>query len=215
MLNTLDDSITLVVAGAWNPDILSPNWVAKEALALQLDQNFPVNVQLPIGNPTQRPIFEFANIRYLAAKGALTLFLKPSEVVQINTSISAVTKILDLLSHTPITGFGFNFAYEIEDPSVALLKTFSSGEILTPLLADDTAQVVAQMWKSLIKTQDRLLDLQAELLGGKVRLDFNVHFEIPSALGASQKLKTENLFSDIKNTVSGIAQHLHDLGEQT
>jgi hypothetical protein len=210
-----NDSATLLVAGAWNPDILSPNWVAREALALRLDQNFPVNVQLPIGIPTQRPTFEFAGVRYLAAKSALTFYLKPEEIEQIDKSITAVTKILDLLSHTPITGFGFNFSYEIEAPSVALLETFSSGKILTTLLEDGDAQTVVQMWKSSVKTQDRLLNLEAEFTGGKVNLNFNVHFEINSASGASQKLKTVNLFSDIQSTVSGIALHLHDLGEQT
>jgi hypothetical protein len=214
MLKLLNDSVTLVVAGAWNPDILSPSWVAKEALALQLDQNFPVNVQLPIGNPTQRPIFEFAGVRYLAAKGGLTFYLKPDDANQIATSIGAVTKILGLLLHTPITGFGFNFSYEIENPAVPLLETFSSSNILASFLDNEATQTVGQGWSSSVITDDQLLNLGAELAGGKIRVDFNVHYEVNSAAAASQKLQATNLFSDIKNTVSGIAQHLHDLGEQ-
>ncbi len=215
MLSRLNESTSLVVAGAWNPDILSPAWVAKEALALQLGQNFPVNVQLPIGNPTQRPVFEFEGIRYLSAKGALTFYLKPEDTDQVNKSITAVTRILDLLSHTPVTGFGFNSSYEITTPSIALLETFSSGQILTPLVEDVGAQTVVQSWKSSIKTQDHLLNVEAELVGGKIQLDFNVHFEVNSASSASQRLKTVNLFSDTDSIINKIALHLHGLGEQT
>jgi hypothetical protein len=205
---------TLVVAGAWNPDILTPKWVASNALEMQLDQNFPVKVELPIGNPTQRPTFEFSDIRYLSAKNALTFYLVPDDPDQLNKSIFAATKILDLLSHTPTTGFGFNFLYEIEEPTQSMLGTFSSNQILAALIDDVDAETVKREWKSSVKTQEMLISLSTAMEGNKVVLNFNVHFEVTTAVAASEKLKTPNLFNEIKTKIDSIAKKLNELGEE-
>lgn len=205
---------TLVIAGAWNPDILTPNWVALNALGLQLDQNFTVKVDLPIGNPTQRPTFEFHGIRYIAAKNTLTFFLLPDAVGPVDKSITAATKILDLLSHTPITGFGFNFSYVIEEPSEALLKTFSSCDIPASFVNDDAAITVRREWKASVKTHDSLLNVSTELEGDTIRVIFNVHFEVANAEAASKKLQTANLFPNVENNIIAIATRIHTLGEE-
>lgn len=214
MLKLYTNPPALVIAGAWNPDILSPSWIAKQAMGLELNQDFPVKVQLPIGNPTQRPTFEFEKIKFTAARSQLTFFLTPDDLDQINKSITTAAEILKLLSHTPVTGFGFNFSHEIEEPTVPLRKTFSGSNISTLLDAAD-AQTVVQKWGSSIKTQHYLLSLNAELEGNKVSLEFNVHFEVNSAQEASQFLNKENLYSSIEQITSDITQKLHDLEEGT
>lgn len=214
MLNRFTDSPTLIIAGAWNPDILSPIWIAKEAMGLVLNQDFPVNVQLPIGNPTQRPTFQFEKLRFNAARSQLTFFLTPDDLDQIRISTRTAARILELLSHTPVTGFGFNFTHEIEEPGTPLLKTFSGSDIST-LMEDAEAQTVVQKWGSSIKTQQYLLTLNAELEGNKVFLSFNVHFEVTSANGASLLLIDENLYTTVEHVTSDIAQKLHDLEEGT
>ena len=185
MLKQFSNPPTLVIAGAWNPDILSPSWIAKEAMGLKLDQDFPVNVQLQIGNPTQRPTFQFEKIKINAARSQLTFYLTPDDLDQVNKTIITASKILELLSHTPVTGFGFNFSHEIEDPNVPLRKTFSGSDIST-LMDEADAHTVVQKWGSSIKTPQYLLSLNAELEGNKASLDINVHFEVTSAKDASQ-----------------------------
>lgn len=214
MLKRFSNPPTLIIAGAWNPDILSPSWIAKEAMGLELNQDFPVNVQFPIGNPTQRPTFEFEKIKFNAARGQLTFFLANDDLEQVNKSISTAAKILELLSHTPITGFGFNFAHEIEDTSLTLRKTFSSSD-LSMFLEEADVQTVVQKWGSSIKTQQYLLSVNAELEGNKTTLEFNAHFEVTSATGASQLLKDATLYPSAEQITSSIAQKLHDLGEGT
>lgn len=214
MLKRFSDPPTLVIAGAWNPDILSPSWIAKEAMGLELNQDFPVNVQLPIGNPTQRPTFTFEKIKFNAARGQLTFFLTHDDLVQVNRSINTAAAILELLSYTPITGFGFNFSHEIEAPCAPLRKTFSGSDI-SIFLDDADAQTVVQKWGSSIKTQHYLLSLNAELEGNKTSLQFNIHYEVTSATGASQLLRTAGLYSSAEQVTSDIAQKLDDLQEGT
>jgi hypothetical protein len=202
---------TLVIAGAWNPDILSPSWVANEAMKLGLTPDFAVNVQLPIGNPTLRPTYEFDKIKFNAARSQLTFYLASDDLDQVAKSVDTAARILELLSHTPVTGFGFNFSHEIECPHLELRKTFSGSDI-SALLADEDAQTVVQRWGSSIKTQQFLLSLNAEFEGGnKVTLAFNVHYEVASATEAAQLLRTDGVFTTAVQITSDIAQKLHDL----
>ena len=213
MLKIPNTPTSLVIAGAWNPDILTPKWVAKEVLGLQLGQNFPVNVQVPIGNPTHRPTYEFENIKYVSSRTSLSFFIDQDDSEQIRKSVSTVKKILELLVHTPITGFGFNLFFEIENPTTALLDTFSSGSLLINLIEGNDMQTVGENWKSIIKADDYLLSLDALLEGGKVLLSFNVHFEVLNAAEAAEQLQDENLFGNIKSLVQKIANSLDVLGE--
>lgn len=212
MLKTDVTPPTLVVAGAWNPDILTPQWVASNAMGIKLEQNFSVNVELPIGDPTQRPIFEFHDIRYRSMKNALTFFLNKEDKVA--ESISVVANILALLSHTPVTAFGFNFQYEVEDPSSKLLNTFSSSNEIASFVDDENAETVKREWKASVKTNDNLLNVHALLEAVKVSINFNVHFEVTSAKEASDKLKVHDIYNKIKTKVNTVATKLSTLGEE-
>lgn len=181
-------------------------------MGLELKLDFPVQVQLPIGNPTQRPIFEFEKIKFVAARGQLTFFLMPEDPEQVNKSILTAAKILELLAHTPVTGFGFNFSHEIEEPCISLRKTFSASDI-SVLLDDDDAKTVGQRWGSSIATKNYLFNLHAELEGNKVLLEENMHFETSSALSACALLRGEELFVSVEKVATGVAQKLHDLPE--
>ena len=214
MLKSYTAPTTLVVAGAWNPDILSPPWVANKAMDLNLGVDFPVNAEIAIGNPTQRPTFEFHGIKFVAARNAITFFLQPDDPAQVATSISTVGKILGLLPHTPVTGFGFNFSYEIESPSTELIKTFDSGNLPADFLDDEAAESVGRHWSAKVKTRDRLLTVNSKFEGAKVLLSFNVHNEVTSAEQASHRLMANGIFDNAKKDAKTIAEKLHAMGEE-
>lgn len=127
MLNSYTNPTSLVIAGAWNPDVLSPKWIGKEVLGMQLGQDFPVTVQLPIGSPTQRPTYEFENIKYVVSRASLTFFLNPDDATQFEKSIRSAATILNLLAHTPVTGFGFNFFLKLKNLQQLCLEHFRQG----------------------------------------------------------------------------------------
>lgn len=214
MLNKFNNPTTLVIAGAWNPDILSPSWVAREAMGYVSNQDFPVKVEVAISNPKLRPIYEFDNIKFTAASSQLKFFLVPDDLAQVKSSVITASKILELLSHTPVTGFGFNISYEIEDPNTELRNTFSDSNICQSM-AFTNATIVAQKWGSSIKMQNYLLSVNASLEGDKVFLQFNAHFEAASSTAASQQLTDDKLFTEIEQVTCEIAQKLNDLEEST
>ncbi|MCX7178655.1 MAG: hypothetical protein NTX56_07750 [Proteobacteria bacterium] len=201
-IKRLEDQWTLVIAGAWNPAILSPNWVAKEVLKLAVDSNFQVGMQVAINDPSQPIGFEFEGIAYAPALNVLMFHLKPE--LDREKMVGAAAKILELLPHTPITGIGFNSGFEIECGIDDLLKSFSAGTSIPDFLTDADAQLVKQGWGATVATKDRLINMTCKLEAGKVSIGFNVHMEVTSALSAAEKLRVPGLLTDILNDVESI-----------
>ena len=215
MLNLASNATALVVAGAWNPSILSPSWVAKNAWGQDLGPDFPVKLELSIADSTQQPTYEFEGVRYNTNKNRISFYLVPEDACQVEKSISTVLKILELLTHTPVSGFGFNFVYEIDEPSPQVVNTFRASDIFASLLHSADAEVVVRQWSSTVKTEGRLLTLNSQFEGGKVALKFNFHFEVSSAADAVQRLKTPNLFDNVKGIAFDTAQKLINLEDVT
>lgn len=211
-IKPLDDQRTLVIAGAWNPAILSPNWVAKEILELPVDDNFQVGMQLAVNDPSQPIGFQFEGIAYAPALNILMFRLLPD--LETEKAIEVAAKILELLPHTPVSGVGFNLVYEIDNCSDGLLKTFSAGSAVPNYLDDEQAELVKQGWGATIATKNRLINVTCKHEGGKVRIGFNVHIEVGSAEAASAALRTAGLFDDICADVIAIVNNVANEEEQ-
>ena len=211
-IKPLDEERTLVIAGAWNPAILSPNWVAKEILRLPVDNNFQVGMQLSVNDPSQPVGFQFEGIAYVPALNMLMFRLLPG--FDVGKSIGAAARILELLPHTPVSGVGFNLAYEIENCSEGLLKTFSAGSAVPNYLDDNQAELVKQGWGATVSTKNRLINMTCKHEGGKVRIGFNVHIEVGSADAASTALLKPGLFEEISNDVDAITRNVANEEQQ-
>ena len=207
-IKKLEEQHTLVIAGAWNPAILSPNWVAKEILGLPFDNGFQVGMQFPINDPSQPIGFQFHDIAYQPALNVLIFFFKPEIDGQIQKTIDAAAKILELLPHTPISGVGFNSAYSVSDAHEDLLKMFSAGSQIPAYLEDADAQLVQHTWGASVLTHQRLINIGAKLEGGNVAISFNVHIEVESASLAAIRLRTPNLVEDIEKDINTVVKNI-------
>ncbi len=205
-LTSIVEQRTLVIAGSWNPAILSPNWVAKEVLQVAAHTDFQVGMQVSINDPSQPVGFQFEGISYAPALNVLVFQLLPD--LEHQKSIEAAAKILELLPHTPITGIGFNFGFLVVDGSTDLLRTFSSGSRIPGFLDDPNAELVKQGWGATVATNGRLVNMTCKLEGGSVVIGFNVHLEVDSATAASAVLRIPNLFDEITADVTSIVESL-------
>lgn len=200
----IKNSTTLVIAGSWNPAILVPHWVAREAMDLKLDANFPVTIDIPAGLG-QFPRYQFEGIDYIANYDIVTFILNPETPDLVNKSVGTAAIVLKLLTHTPVTGFGFNFSSRDDAPSQELLATFTSGSNVLDALEDQNAQAVNQGWNAVIKSEGYLISVNSNLQGdGVVIFSFNVHCEVQTAAEASEKLSQENLYLNIESKVKAL-----------
>lgn len=202
-IKIIEERTTLVIAGAWNPAILQPAWVAREAMG-QADVNFQVGMQVPVGDPTQPVRVSFEGIAYTAAPNAVAFFLRPEDLGQVQKTVTIAAKILELLPHTPVSGVGFNFSYQIEEPAAVLLGTFDKGADVAAVLADEQAEAVQGNWGATIKTAGKLLTVTASIEGGAVAFSFNAHYEVKTAQAAANQLKVEGLYGSIVANVESI-----------
>lgn len=208
-MRVLEENISLVIAGAWNPGILNPKWIAEIAMGRQVGENFQVQVDMPVVNmgfAVVRPRFAFEGICVSADTSAVTFKLPYDDNAAIALSINTAASILQHLSHTPVSGFGFNFGFEFADPSQQLLETFSGTAFLPESVADDDAQLVQQSWTGVIKDGGRLMNVSATLEAGRVVFDFNVHTEARTAEAAMNALRADNLFAQIKTEVESVIE---------
>ncbi|MFM0354119.1 hypothetical protein PQR12_11585 [Paraburkholderia nemoris] len=212
-MRVLEESVNLVIAGAWNPAILSPNWIAEKAMHRQVGANFQVQVELPIANlnfGSARPRLAFEGISVAAEPHAVTFRLAYDDADLANLGVTTAANILDLLSHTPVSGFGFNFAFEFDEMNPALIDTFRGTAFLADAIQDEDATLVQQGWLGTVRSGQRLINVATKYEANTVVFNINVHTEVASASAAAAALRTENLFANIKEQVLGVVNRFNN-----
>lgn len=211
-MRVLEENVSLVIAGAWNPAILTPNWIVERAMDRQVGANFQVQVELPIANLNigGRPRLAFEGISVSAEPHAVTFRLPYEDEAGANLGITTAARVLELLSHTPVSGFGFNFGFEFDEVNPRLLETFAGTSFLADAVPDDDAVLVQQGWHGTVRTGQRLLNVGTKYEGNTVVFNLNVHTEVQSASAAAEALRVEHLFRTIKELALGVVNRFNN-----
>jgi hypothetical protein len=187
------EKTTLVLAGAFNPAILTPAWVAKNALDQPEMGDFPVAVMAPISSIAQLPRFTFAGLSFSPSFQSLTFYLQGLDAAGSKKVCDVAARILQLLPHTPVTGLGFNFGFSENNPSEQLLRLLPASFPFSDSLGDE-AEVVARVWGNRATWKQALVSVQCIIQGAQIDFDLNFHYGVQSASGAEAVLRQENIF---------------------
>lgn len=126
--NIIKSISTLVVVGKWNIHIFSPEWVKKNLFD---GKEMQIAVALPDGP------FQFKNNYFELTVTSNRIhfeILSEEEDAQFE-AISALRTILRLLNQTPVSAFGFNFAYETDADMSRYFQDFGkNNELYTPFI---------------------------------------------------------------------------------
>jgi hypothetical protein len=114
------ESWTVVIPGAWNSRIFSPEWMVKNlfegAEKVQIEISFePGNVKIRLST---------ANLVLIPADNKFIIGVKSTEDENLQKAEKVAQNLLNTLPHTPITGFGINFGFEEHNPSEELNSLF-------------------------------------------------------------------------------------------
>lgn len=205
-MKAIGDKTTVVLAGAFNPAILLPQWVAVHGLGHPAGQDFQVEMLAPIGGAGQAR-FAFDGIAYSAGFKNFILHVDGAQVAQSARAIVAVANILSQLPHTPVAGIGFNFGFLVEEPSAALLALMTTHDGLTDSFEGDP-EVVTQRWGNTIKWAQAIVNVDCELAGGQATVTFNFHYSTDSAKTAEQILRGVSVFEKHQQRAIAAAQAL-------
>lgn len=191
-MKVIEEKTTVVIAGAFNPAILRPQWVAVHGLGYPENHEFQVEMLAPVGGAGSTR-YNFDGFSYSAGFKSVTLHLKSTDFAQCHKSLLGVANVLTQLPHTPVAGLGFNFGFVVEDPPAELLALLATHDEMTDSFAGDS-EVVTRRWGNTVKWEGVLVNIDCELAGGQATIAFNFHHSTTSANEAEKILKTDGVF---------------------
>lgn len=179
-------SSTLVIVGAWNPAILQPDWIARNALQIQTGAPIPMTMEFGPGIGFL-PRLNIDGVTVAPFPDRLLFGLDSLDVLQLARLEDAGHRTLSALSHTPVTAFGENFDFVEDDPTEEQLGIFDHLVDLSDRVGE-RFEPVATALKQSVQLDGRTLNLTRELNGNSFFIRFNFHYSASSAADAAALL---------------------------
>lgn len=202
-MEIINSETSLVVAGAWNPAILNPQWVIKHGLLLEPDDAGPVQAFLPAiqGLAFEFPRYVLPKLTYVVRGDALLLY--PLDCTPTNLAIveKAAFEILKQLNHTPISGIGHNFEFRDPDPKAEWLTPLTtSRQDLADNLEDGWNPTGAGISSTFTNLEtDVQVNIQRQLLpDGALSIRFNFHHQTVSREDAMNVLSNQDGYASLE-----------------
>lgn len=183
------DTWTIVIAGGWNAQIFTPDWVGEEILGIN-----EFDFQLIFQGNTFSSSFTTPEIIFTPTNNQIFCGVRNSNESTLAKAESSLVKILEMLPYTPVSAVGINFGFSEENPSKELLGLFDFNDAFT--LSDKNYRVKENQIHRQIVIEDRLLNLRqvlSEDSSEPMSLHFNFHKDILNANEAVSCLKDRTL----------------------
>lgn len=182
---------SLILVGAWNPAILSPSWMGREVFDIPAGTEIPVQMEFA-SVPGAVPRVTIQGISYVPAQDRLSFYINELTLERLETIENYLSRILEILPHTPIRAFGENFEFLEKEPSPDQLRIFElQGNRIQEL--DFIRDLHSVNIKQSFVLDDCILNLNQILQDGALTIKFNFHYEVENANEARGKLA--NTFS--------------------
>lgn len=201
------DKQTIVLAGAFNPAILTPQWLARNALGYADARQFQVEMHAPVVGIGGMPRFTFDGISYAPNFQAVSFFLAGLDTAGRQRVTETIGKVLELLPHTPMTGLGFNFGFEVEQPAAEMMDYLRANTAMAEALPNG-AEIVARSWANTFSWQGALVTYQCSLQGTNVSVDANFHYGVARAEEAQRILQEQNSYAKHFDAAVAVASAL-------
>jgi|JI10StandDraft_1071094.scaffolds.fasta_scaffold104566_1 hypothetical protein len=174
---------SLVLVGAWNTAILTPDWLTK-----QLGASGPVQIEFPIGNPNMPLRYTLNGVHLVVTREHLVLAPSADDAEILGRMESYCKSILTVLTHTPVSAIGINFAFLEEAPSDDLKSLFKASD-LAKINDADLVVEGTEIKRRLRLPQNGVLNLSLQQTNGsQVVLNLNFHRDVESAAAAATYL---------------------------
>lgn len=203
---------SLVIAGAWNPAILTPPWVARHGLEREGDVQVQVFLPVASGGAVEVPRYVFRELSYLVQPGALILALNEDQddySVLENTAARA----LAVLQHTPVSGIGHNFEFRQTQLDGAPLGVFtSSRQDLTNLVPGDwraSGQILTSAFSC--NNGASFININRQFDNDSITVKFNFHHPVQSIDKAIEVLHGHEGHSRMNDNLAVATRLMNDL----
>jgi hypothetical protein len=172
---------TIVIVGAWNVRIFSPEWVSEKLFAKK-----PIETEINFTSDIRRIRYRSESLVLIPLDDRVIIGARNISDDTLIEAEKVATLVLDLLSHTPILSLGINFSF---------LENKPSGELVSLFNISDGGQISNSGCKLLKTDIIRNLEVEGGILNLRLSLEetkLEVHFNFTHAI-KSTKLAIENL----------------------
>ncbi len=174
---------SIVLVGAWNTAILTPDWLTKH-----LGASGPVQIEFPIGNPNMPLRYTLSGVHLVVTRDHVVLAPSADDPEVLGRMESYSKSILTVLAHTPVSAIGINFAFLEEAPSDDLKKLFKAPD-LSRIADADLVVEGTELKRRLRLPQDGVLNLSLrQTNGSQVVVNLNFHRDVDGAATAATYL---------------------------
>lgn len=167
-----NDVSNLVIVGAWNRDIFTPDWVKENLLD---GQDF--QVLFPMNSLNSLKFDVVTKYSFAINMNRLEFQLHDGSEGASREMIATARKLLRCLVHTPIATFGVNFVFKSD--RMGLLNGLShTEEIKEQLTAEVESSEVTRVFKL---GQGKVLNFKVVQKGADTYFDFNYSYNVKNA----------------------------------
>jgi hypothetical protein len=186
--------VNIVLAGAWNPAILSPEWMLLEGLEVPKGQQHVVEALIPAGPgmASEHPRFTMPGFAYQCRPDALIMVPTEVTAAALKNVEAVVARIVGKLAHTPMAGLGHNFEFQDDAPEPTALEPFSKAQVDLVDAAVGWEAKGSRVLSSFGKGGKAVVNISRSWSGARLEVKFNFHYPITGSQEALQILTGES-----------------------
>lgn len=193
------DGFSIVINGAWNPNIFNPVWIHKHLV----EGEQQVEIAYPLNDNTLPIQVSLPEMRIYPSVNRLEIRPREESVYGMNAALSVARKITGLLIHTPVSAFGINFGFE-ENDDIHLLT--SKIQLLDNASIDsDKYKLTKTAIQRNFKIKDsEYMNLSVVYEADSAIISVNFHHEINEmdvVIKVLNKISIERYFQDVQSII--------------
>jgi hypothetical protein len=179
------EETSLVLAGAWNPAILTPAWVLQHGLDKALDGTNRYQAFMPAGFGLifEAPRYVLDDLTFSVRPDALIIVPKSESAEALTLTEDVAARMLGQLMHTPVAGVGHNFEFREQNPQAEQLEIFTQArQDLADVMPDGWEPTTASVVAAFVNAAGNVVvNVQRAFDGREIVIKVNFHHAVSSA----------------------------------
>ena len=191
----------IILSGAWNLAILTPNGISKRLF--ELPAGTPIEVQIAIDQPGQYRV-SHEGVIVAPSSGHLELSVQINDLASLEKASQIGRKVLQALPETPVAAAGINFRYSLNpfpDELLDLLKT-----PIDDVYSDENFTITDSSTKRSLEILPGVINIEInQMKDGSGIVVMNFHFASSSHNDLEQWLsRTTEFFGIAQNILNAL-----------
>lgn len=192
---------TLVIAGAFNPTIFTPEWNALHLFELPAGSEVAFIQAFHVNNPMAAYIY-IDSVGLRTTRQHFEICINDTEENTLKLAEKVLANVFRKLPHTPFQAFGVNFQFGLAEASAEVVDKFKSRDGIDGLfpIKQERCVTAAEL------ASDVILNLARLATFPEVQFDFNYHHSPINSQNADAKIA-----GSIQHYLDRSVQILHEL----